>query len=217
MRKKKILVVDDDKLIRWSLNQKLTEWNYEVFEAENGKSGLQLAEEEMPDLVMLDVKLPDKKGTDLLEEFKKTYGKGISKTNSAWNKSFEGQGIKTVIRRLLTRTAIAKESSVDEMNKFDEMTAEAKPEPTAPPTDIKDRFEAATEETASQAASQEQPKKDDLPLAGKSSTADKGEKPVQKTPPFSGEPVAPTTTDGSPTPEEPTDTTDASQKEMDIF
>ena len=33
MRKKKILVVDDDKLIRWSLNQKLTEWNFEVFEA----------------------------------------------------------------------------------------------------------------------------------------------------------------------------------------
>jgi len=71
MRKKKILIVDDDKLIRWSLTQKLTEWNYEVFEAENGKSGLQLTEEEMPDLVMLDVKLPDKKGTDLLEEFKK--------------------------------------------------------------------------------------------------------------------------------------------------
>ena len=73
MRKKKILIVDDDKLIRWSLTQKLTEWNYEVFEAENGKSGLQLTEEEMPDLVMLDVKLPDKKGTDLLEEFKKNW------------------------------------------------------------------------------------------------------------------------------------------------
>ncbi|UCC41551.1 MAG: sigma-54-dependent Fis family transcriptional regulator [Candidatus Aminicenantes bacterium] len=73
MRKKKILIVDDDKLIRWSLNQKITEWDFEVFEAENGKSGLQLAEEEMPDLVMLDVKLPDKKGTDLLEDFKRNW------------------------------------------------------------------------------------------------------------------------------------------------
>lgn len=73
MRKKKILVVDDDKLIRWTLNQKLTEWDFEVLEAENGKSGLQRAEEEMPDLVMLDVKLPDIKGTDLLEEFKKNW------------------------------------------------------------------------------------------------------------------------------------------------
>lgn len=159
-----------------------------------------------------------------MEEFKNTYGKGISKPNSAWNKSFEGQGIKTVIRRLLTRTAIAKESSVDEMNRFDEMTAEAKPEPTAPPTDIKDRFEAAAEETASQAASQEQPKKDDLPLAGKSSTADPKppeaeeqkaeEQPAQKTPPLAENPAS---TDGSPAPEEPAETTDASQKEMDIF
>ncbi len=65
MRKKKILIVDDEKLIRWSLNQKLSGWNLEVLEAENGKSGLRLAIEETPDLVMLDVKLPDKKGTDL--------------------------------------------------------------------------------------------------------------------------------------------------------
>ena len=73
MRKKKILIVDDEKLIRWSLNQKLSGWNLEVLEAENGKSGLRLAIEETPDLVMLDVKLPDKKGTDLLEEFKKNW------------------------------------------------------------------------------------------------------------------------------------------------
>lgn len=71
MRKKKVLIVDDEKLIRWSLSQKLSEWNLESLEAENGKSGFRLAEEEMPDLVMLDVKLPDEKGTDLLEEFKK--------------------------------------------------------------------------------------------------------------------------------------------------
>jgi len=73
MRKKKILIVDDENLIRWSLNQKLSGWKFEVLEAENGKSGLRLASEEMPDLVMLDVKLPDKKGIDLLEEFKKNW------------------------------------------------------------------------------------------------------------------------------------------------
>ncbi|MBA7669227.1 Regulatory protein AtoC [subsurface metagenome] len=71
MRKKKILIVDDEKLIRWSLRQKLSEWKLEVVDAEDGKTALQLAEEETPDLVMLDVKLPDKKGTDVLKEFKK--------------------------------------------------------------------------------------------------------------------------------------------------
>lgn len=73
MHKKKILIVDDEKLIRWSLSQKLSEWNYKVLDAKNGKSGFHLAAEEMPDLVMLDVKLPDKKGTDLLEEFKNNW------------------------------------------------------------------------------------------------------------------------------------------------
>ncbi len=71
MRKKKVLIVDDEKLIRWSLREKLSEWSLEVVEAEDGKSALQLAEEETPDLVMLDIKLPDKKGTDILKEFKK--------------------------------------------------------------------------------------------------------------------------------------------------
>jgi len=71
MRKKKILIVDDEKLIRWSLSQKLSTWGYEVFSAENGGQALSFAEEEMLDLIMLDVKLPDKKGTDLLEDFKK--------------------------------------------------------------------------------------------------------------------------------------------------
>lgn len=73
MRKKKILIVDDEKLIRWSLGQKLSEWDLEVAEAENGKTALQRAERETPDLVMLDIKLPDKKGTEVLKEFKKKW------------------------------------------------------------------------------------------------------------------------------------------------
>ncbi len=73
MRMKKILVVDDEQLIRWSLSQKLMEWNFEVITSETGKSGLRLAEEEMPDLAILDVKLPDIRGTELLEEFKKRW------------------------------------------------------------------------------------------------------------------------------------------------
>jgi two-component system response regulator AtoC len=73
MRKKKILVIDDEKLIRWTLSQKLSEWNFEAPTAENAAQGLRLAEDETPDLVMLDVKLPDKKGTDLLADFKKAW------------------------------------------------------------------------------------------------------------------------------------------------
>lgn len=71
MRKRKVLIVDDEKLLRWSLSQKIQEWDFDVAEAENGEAALRTAEEEAPDLVMLDVKLPDRKGTDILKELKK--------------------------------------------------------------------------------------------------------------------------------------------------
>jgi two-component system response regulator AtoC len=70
MQRKKILIVDDEKLMRWSLSQKLAEWNLETVTAENGKTALTLIPQEMPDLIMLDNKLPDAKGTDLLREIK---------------------------------------------------------------------------------------------------------------------------------------------------
>ncbi len=70
MKRKKILVVDDEKLMRWSLSQKLSEWNLDTVTAENGKTALHLISQEMPDLIMLDNRLPDKKGIDLLKEIK---------------------------------------------------------------------------------------------------------------------------------------------------
>ncbi len=73
MTKKKILIVDDEKLIRWSLRQRLSEWGLEVAEAENARDALRIAQEELPDMVMLDMRLPDASGLDVLEELKKTW------------------------------------------------------------------------------------------------------------------------------------------------
>jgi DNA-binding NtrC family response regulator len=72
MAAKKILIIDDDRLIRWSLRQKLGEWTHEVIEAESGAGGLRLAAEEAPDLVLLDMKLPDGLGTDYLDEIRRS-------------------------------------------------------------------------------------------------------------------------------------------------
>ena len=70
MQRKKILVVDDEKLIRWSVRQKLNEWDLDVVEAEDGGEALQVFPREEPDLVILDVNLPDEKGTELLKQFR---------------------------------------------------------------------------------------------------------------------------------------------------
>ena len=41
----KILVVDDERLVRWSLRQKCEEWGYQVTEAAAGEPGLRLAQQ----------------------------------------------------------------------------------------------------------------------------------------------------------------------------
>jgi two-component system response regulator AtoC len=68
----RILVVDDERLVRWSLRQKCEEWGYEVAEAGAGEPGLRLAQQESPNLVLLDVRLPDINGIQVLEQLRKT-------------------------------------------------------------------------------------------------------------------------------------------------
>jgi len=71
MPAEKILIVDDERLVRWSLRQKCEEWGYHVVEAEAGEPGLKVAQHESPDLVLLDVRLPDMSGLGVLEQLKK--------------------------------------------------------------------------------------------------------------------------------------------------
>jgi two-component system, NtrC family, response regulator AtoC len=66
MASEKILVVDDERLMRWSLRQKCEEWDFLVFEAESGEAALRHAQLESPDLILLDVRLPDVGGLELL-------------------------------------------------------------------------------------------------------------------------------------------------------
>jgi len=71
MAGEKILIVDDERLVRWSLRQKCEEWGYQVLEAESGEPGLKIAHSESPDLVLLDVRMPDLTGLEVLDQLKK--------------------------------------------------------------------------------------------------------------------------------------------------
>lgn len=65
-----ILVIDDDPLIRKTLSSHLTKEGYEVLQAENGEEGFQKYKESFSDLVILDIRLPDMDGLEVLSKIK---------------------------------------------------------------------------------------------------------------------------------------------------
>lgn len=62
----RILILEDEKLIRWSLREKLTASGYTVTEAEAGGPAMEFLEKEAFDLLLLDYRLPDTDGLTLL-------------------------------------------------------------------------------------------------------------------------------------------------------
>ena len=61
-KKARILVVEDDADTRVVLSERLQREGFTVLEASNGESAIQQAKSEIPDLILLDVRLPDKAG-----------------------------------------------------------------------------------------------------------------------------------------------------------
>src|ERR1039458_4011355 len=69
-KKISILVVDDVPVILQAYSEILRAQGYEVWEASTGRQGLQVARERHPDLVLLDVRLPDLSGIEVCRQIK---------------------------------------------------------------------------------------------------------------------------------------------------
>jgi DNA-binding NtrC family response regulator len=72
---KRVLIADDEKNMRWVLGQSLSSEGYEIVEAADGKEALSSVEEQAPDVMVLDHKMPSPDGMEVLRRIR---GKGLT-------------------------------------------------------------------------------------------------------------------------------------------
>ena len=77
MIKPEILIIDDEIQLRKLLSINLISNGYKVIEAENGLQGIQLAANHNPELIILDLNLPDLNGQQVLKDLRLWYNKSI--------------------------------------------------------------------------------------------------------------------------------------------
>ena len=69
---KKIIIIDDDKIFSETMSSILKLSNFDVFEEQTAESGFEAIVNVNPDLVLLDINLPDKSGFEVLKAIKKS-------------------------------------------------------------------------------------------------------------------------------------------------
>lgn len=66
----KILVVDDEHSVRWAFERALQKAGYQVALAENGKKGLELFKSFKPEIILVDIRMPEMNGLELLKQIR---------------------------------------------------------------------------------------------------------------------------------------------------
>ncbi len=82
---KSILVIDDDPLIRKTLATHLAKQGFDVQSAEDGEKGLKKYAEMVPDLVLLDIRLPDTNGLEVLRQIREKQNRAVILVMTAYD------------------------------------------------------------------------------------------------------------------------------------
>ena len=104
--KKKILLVDDEEETLFLLGSILQRHNFEVISTSKGKQAVPLAKESQPDLIILDIFMPDMSGADVakvLGEYPSTQGIPIIFLTALMTKDETSLGMKTGNHRILAK------------------------------------------------------------------------------------------------------------------
>jgi DNA-binding NtrC family response regulator len=130
MEKKSILIVDDDKSLLTSLAQILTNEGYQVDTADTGQKAVEKSKAQFYHLVLLDIKLPDMEGTQLLTAMKDTTPKmvkiiitgypSLDNAVEAVNKNADGYVIKPIDMNKLLETVKKHLKQQDETRTYSE-------------------------------------------------------------------------------------------------
>jgi DNA-binding response OmpR family regulator len=108
----KILVIDDDRSIRHLLDVHLRQKGYDVVLAENGPRGLELFHQELPDIIVLDFKMPGMDGLAVLNHLRRTNpNQAVIMFTGTLTSKAEQQ-----IRALAVTEIVKKESSQDSLD-----------------------------------------------------------------------------------------------------
>lgn len=111
----RVLVVEDFEDLRKLVAVYLSDCGYQVLEAKNGKTAIQTAKTENPHLILLDIRLPDTNGLDVVRELRKlTQTKHVPVI--AWSAESGSNPQREILRRAGVNHYLQKPTRLEEID-----------------------------------------------------------------------------------------------------
>jgi CheY-like chemotaxis protein len=122
-KNKKVLVVEDDITMREIVVAKLSSVGYKVVEADDGRKAVEMAITEKPDLILLDLMLPQIDGFGVLETIRKNSDPAVAATkviilSNLWSKDDIERTKKLSIEQFMVKAYHTTEDILEEVQKI---------------------------------------------------------------------------------------------------